>query len=79
MGALMSKDETSAHLRGIMNAIVPALPGCGVVLFVFPIGAEEGNRVNYISNVPRSDMVAALREVLARFESRGHGEADMLQ
>lgn len=45
----------------------------GFVLLTAEFGRIEGGRVNYISNGERSDMVAMLKELLARFE----GQADV--
>ena len=42
----------------------------GFALFVFPFGAPENARTNYISNAVRSDMIVAMKEVLARFEGQ---------
>ena len=48
----------------------------GFVLMVFPFG--EGGRCNYISNADRADVLATLKDQVARFEGRavdhvGHG------
>lgn len=40
----------------------------GFCLLVFPFGGEPGQRVNYMSNADRRDMVVAIKELLARFE-----------
>lgn len=42
----------------------------GFVLLVFPFGAEEGQRTNYVSNADRKDIVVALKEIVARFEGQ---------
>lgn len=42
----------------------------GFVLLAFPFGSQDGRRVNYISNAERADMLAALKEIVARFEGR---------
>lgn len=42
----------------------------GFALFIFPFGGEPGNRVNYISNARREDMLVAVKEWLARAEGR---------
>lgn len=59
------------HLNG-------TLPGparkVAFVLIMAETGKIEGGRVNYISNGHRADMVAMLRELLARFEGRYAGE-----
>ena len=41
----------------------------GLVLLVFPFG-ETGEHVNYISNCQRKDVLAALKEIVARFEGQ---------
>lgn len=40
----------------------------GFVLLTFPFNGAPGNRVNYISNANRADVVAALEEIVARFK-----------
>lgn len=71
--------------REVMNALAhslddifnpPPLPGLprtkkiGFVLLTAYFGQIEDGRVNYISNGERADMVAMLRELLARFEGQ---------
>ena len=41
----------------------------GFILMVFPFDGHEG-RCNYVSNAQRKDVVALLKEQLARFEER---------
>ena len=45
----------------------------GFVLLVFPFGDAASGRINYISNGDRSNVVTALKEIIARFE----GQAEM--
>lgn len=42
----------------------------GFVLLVFPFGAEEGKRCNYVSNAERKDIISLLKEMTARFEGQ---------
>lgn len=42
----------------------------GFAVLVFPFGATEGGRVNYISNADREDMLTAMKEFIARAEGR---------
>jgi len=42
----------------------------GFILLVFPFNASDGAKVNYVSNTSREDTVAALKEIVARFEGR---------
>ena len=42
----------------------------GFVLLAFPFDGPEGQRVNYVSNAERDDIVAALKEIVARFEGQ---------
>lgn len=44
----------------------------GFVLLVFPFDGPEGQRVNYVSNGQRKDIVVALKEIIARFEGQPH-------
>lgn len=52
----------------------PRLPGVprkvGFILLTAEFGRIEDGRVNYISNGDREDMIAMLREYLARLEGR---------
>lgn len=66
--------------REQMNAIAAALDEgfngtarpkkIGFVLLMAEFGKVEGGRVNYISNADRADMIAMLKEWLARAEGR---------
>lgn len=43
----------------------------GFVLLVFPYGNTEGSRCNFISNgAARKDVVALMKEMIARFEGQ---------
>jgi hypothetical protein len=42
----------------------------GFALFVFPLDEGDDGRMNYISNASRGDMLAALKEFIARNEGR---------
>ncbi|WP_425962597.1 hypothetical protein [Rhizobium nepotum] len=42
----------------------------GFVLLVFEKEGETGSRTNYVSNCQRQDVIAALKEVTARFEGQ---------
>lgn len=44
----------------------------GFVVLVFPFDQAEGSRTNYVSNCDRRDIIAALKEVVARFEGSPH-------
>lgn len=44
----------------------------GFALFVFPFGQGADHRSNYISNSNREDMIATLKEFIARVEGRYH-------
>lgn len=52
----------------------------GFALLVFPFGLThtDKDRVNYISNAEREDMLVAMKEFIARAEGRHH-EAEMKQ
>lgn len=45
-------------------------PTVGFILLTAEFGKIEGGRVNYISNGNREDMIAMMREYLARVEGR---------
>ncbi|OHV85921.1 hypothetical protein [Ensifer sp. LCM 4579] len=68
--------ETVEVMKTIAQALDETLNGqqrpkknCFVVL-IFPFDGEAGNRINYVSNADRSDIVAALKEITARFEGQ---------
>jgi hypothetical protein len=44
----------------------------GFVLLVFPFGENEPHRdrINYLSNGKREDVIVAMKELIARFEGR---------
>lgn len=63
--------DTQAHMKQVMQAIETAFPpGAGLVLIQFDQSGPEGPRANYISNCQRSEMRAALKEVIARWEGQ---------
>lgn len=74
----MSDQRTADFMRALAEGIDDALNGSArpkgyaFALFVFPFDMPEGARTNYVSNADKKDMVAALKEVVARFEGRGH-------
>jgi hypothetical protein len=45
-------------------------PTVGFILLTAEFGKIDGGRVNYISNGQRDDMIAMMREYLARVEGR---------
>jgi hypothetical protein len=67
--------------RQKMNAVAQALDSTfnpntampkqtGFVLLVFPFGDARSDRINYLSNGVREDVVTAMKELIARFEGR---------
>jgi hypothetical protein len=64
-------DRTNAAMRAAMQALEEAFPGTGIALLMWPKDRDE-QRVNYIGNCPRPDMLAAMKEIVARWEGRGH-------
>jgi hypothetical protein len=73
------KATMNALARGIDEIFNGPLPAPGLphgprpvcfILLSAESGKVENGRVNYISNGHREDMVAMLRELLARFEGR---------
>ena len=70
------------QFRDLMSALAAGLDGAfngkakgadkrvGFALFTFNFGQIDGGRVNYISNADRADMIAAVKEWLARAEGR---------
>lgn len=73
-------NETAAALDMIFNGPKPRLTSTvGFVLLTFEFGKTEGGRVNYISNGDRPDMIAAMKEWLARAEGRVTADAPGVQ
>ncbi len=80
----MSDAPIQARYREMLNGLAGGIddvlngkdrdPGepkrVGFALFMFEFGNIEANRVNYISNADRSEMLTAVREWLARAEGR---------
>lgn len=73
---MASMASTEEIMRGVAKAMDQAL-NCsngkkenGFVILIFPFDAPEGARVNYVSNADRRDIVAALKEITARFEGQ---------
>ena len=62
-------------MQTMAKAIDTALNGrhrrFGFTLLIFPFEHEVGSHVNYVSNCDRKDMVAALKEIVAKFEGQG--------
>ncbi len=79
-------DPIDPAFRAKMNALAKHLDGffngtavtdsrkVGFALFMFEFEKFDGGRVNYISNADRENMIAAVKEWLARAEGRA-GEA----
>lgn len=76
-------DPIQAQYRGRMNRLARQIdeslngrrkpgkkPVLGFILLTAEFGKVDGGRVNYISNGERADMIAMLREYLARVEGR---------
>jgi Mor family transcriptional regulator len=72
--------EISPKLHGTMNALARGLDDIlngserpkkvAFVLLTANMGDYVGGRVNYISNGERADIVAMMKELIARFEGR---------
>lgn len=74
----MSDPDTNEIMQQIARMTDAVLNGStrprqnGFVVLVFPVDAPEGARTNYVSNCNRSDIIVALKEVVARFEGQPH-------
>jgi hypothetical protein len=68
--------------KNLMNTVAHALDHLfnqdadpkqiGFVLLIAKFGEIEDGKVNYISNANRSDMIAMMKEYIARHESKLH-------
>lgn len=76
-------NDIAAGLDDAFNGeALPGLPRTrkvGFALFAFNFGDYGGGRVNYISNASREDMIAAMKEWLARAEGRYHEGSERSQ
>jgi hypothetical protein len=77
----MTIPETRDMMQAIASSLDEALNGgkhdrksksIGFVVLLFPFDQVEGARTNYVSNCDRRDIIAALKEVTARFEGSPH-------
>ena len=80
--AIEKEQPIQPELRALMNDIGDAIGGAltnhtkhcgekyGFCLMMFALGEGEGHRMNYIANVEREDMLAAMKEFIARNEGR---------
>jgi len=72
----MADAETTNVMQSIASVLDEALNGKhrpkpnGFVVLVFPKEGPEGARTNYVSNCDRKDIIAAMKEVVARFEGQ---------
>ena len=70
--------DTKQFMQALASGIDEILNGNGLpkkngfVVLVFPLDQVEGSRTNYVSNCDRRDIIAALKEVTARFEGSPH-------
>lgn len=70
--------DTKQLMQALAGGIDEILNGKGLpkkngfVVLVFPFDQIEGSRTNYVSNCDRRDIIAALKEVTARFEGSPH-------
>jgi len=66
----MTIKDTEMNLQAVAKGLDEILDGLGFALFVFDQQGPEGGRTNYVSNVARADMIAAMKEVLGRFDGQ---------
>lgn len=60
--------KTASALQATMEALVEFYPGCHVTLLISPMNLETGkhDQVNYISTANRDEMIAVMKEFIAR-------------
>ena len=77
--ALEKEGPIEDKMRRVMNDIGQIIArtikergeNYGFALLVFPMGeAQAGDRMNYISNAHRGDMIVAMKEFIAKAEGR---------
>jgi hypothetical protein len=67
------EEKHCAKMNELAMLLNAQFKGFGFALLVFDF--DTPGRMNYISNAQRSDMVNALKELIAKFESETHGKA----
>ncbi len=72
-------DPVEQKFRGFMQRLASTVDGMlrkkfkrkiGFTILLFELNEFSGGRVNYISNADRADMIAAMKEWIARQEGR---------
>jgi hypothetical protein len=61
--------ETAKRIGRLIGDQLPS--GMGFALLMFDLEGGGANRMNYICNAQREDMIKALKELIANFESEG--------
>lgn len=67
--------DTTNFMQGLARTVDALITGAtdqrlGFALLVFDLDGTEGSRTNYVGNCDRKDMLAALKEVVARWEGQ---------
>lgn len=68
-----TRDVMNALAKGIdeaLNGPVPRNRKWGFALLVYPLGEPGRDRMNYIGNGRREDVLVAIKELAARWEGR---------
>ena len=68
-------DDTANFMQGLARTVDALMKGAtdqrlGFALLVFDLDGQKGSRTNYVGNCDRADMLAALKEVVARWEGQ---------
>lgn len=76
----MSHESIDPKYIEVMNKVAELLDGIfnkkgqpkttAFCLLITPFGEVDGNRVNYIGNASREDMIVMMKEYIARHEGR---------
>lgn len=86
----MSRQEIQEEHQQQMKALATAIDELlnldrsnrtvGFVLLVYPLNSSErSDRINYLSNSRREDVLVALKELVARFEGRAMEAPEVVQ
>ena len=71
-------DKLRRQMNAVAGALNEAFKPRGFTLLVFDLGGKPGQRMSYISNADRDDMIVAMKEFIAFHEGRliqGEGTA----
>ncbi|MCQ8781698.1 hypothetical protein [Mangrovibrevibacter kandeliae] len=62
--------RTNQRLQGLARVIGPGVAPSRFILLTFDPKGPAGSQTNYVSNIDRQDAIAAMKEIIARWEGQ---------